>query len=242
MRFGVFLPPQAQAHAVPVSTGFRASPARRRISSSSRAQRVAGSWAGHRGPDTSPRGLNSRRRRELRFRRGRRIFTSTPRKRLVARLPMYSSHEGNCRAGRVHVSHRCRAHGIFGHHGRARALTIALRTRPITSRCRPLPDCGDALPWEKRHWKAYIGADRAPGGTTTRPPDRGPRWKGPRSGRSGTETSFCRPAQAQSAKGAARRAGVSLDLRLQAGTDHSYFSSKLHRDHPSISRANLSDH
>src|SRR6267143_1258843 len=211
-----------------------------------RAARCRGAGAGHRGARYQPaRAEDSGRRRELRFRRGRRILRRRHSSALVAWLPdVFLRHEGIVAAGRVHVSRRPRARGhLRQFHGRARRadhraqesglLQVGVGFRPDL--------LGDALPLGRKGADGISRSRSRPlAGLRCDRPDREPRVERARaSGRSGHRRPVsAEPAQARAAKGglqASRRASGSSPaggLRPQL-----LFHRQLHRGPPSIPRA-----
>ena len=119
--------------------------------------------------------------------------------------------------------------GIFGHsmggHG---ALTIALKNPGYYKSVSAFaPICSPIrCPWGEKALTGYLGADRALWAdydATALIQSRG--WKGPEPlVDQGTDDQFLESQlKPELLKEACRRAGVSLDLRLQDGYDHSYF-------------------
>lgn len=233
MRFGVFLPPQAEAGAVPALywlSGLTCTEENFIVKAG--AQRVAAELGlALVVPDTSPRGLKIPGEGEsydfglgagfyvdatqAPWSRGYRMYSYVTRELfelVAAEFPVDS--------GRV---------GVFGHsmggHG---ALTVALKNpqqyrsvsafAPISSPMR--------CPWGEKALSGYLGPDRAAWreyDSTALLEDRG--WRGPPIlVDQGTSDPFLesqlKPALLEQA---CARAGVALELRLQAGYDHSYF-------------------
>jgi S-formylglutathione hydrolase len=233
MRFGVFLPPQAERHAVPVLywlSGLTCTEENFIVKAG--AQRVAAELGlAIVVPDTSPRGLKIPGEDESYdlgtgagfyvdatqppWSRGYRMYSY-----VAAELPGVVESAFPVDAGRV---------GIFGHsmggHG---ALAIALKNpayyksvsafAPISSPMRS--------PWGEKALTAYLVSDRTlwrEYDATALLEERG--WRGPPLlVDQGTSDQFLesqlRPELLQEA---CRRAGAPLELRLQAGYDHSYF-------------------
>ncbi len=233
MRFGVFLPPQAEAQPVPVLywlSGLTCTEENFIVKAG--AQRVAAELGlAIVVPDTSPRGLKIPGESESYdfglgagfyvdavqppWSRGYRMYSY-----VVKELARLIESEFPVDPART---------GIFGHsmggHG---ALTIALKNpayyrsvsafAPISSPMR--------CPWGEKALTGYLGADRAPWreyDATALLAERG--WSGPALlVDQGTDDQFLESQlKPELLKEACRRSGVSLDLRLQAGYDHSYF-------------------
>ena len=233
MRFGVFLPPQAEAHPVPVLywlSGLTCTEENFIVKAG--AQRVAAELGlAIVVPDTSPRGLKIPGENEsYDFGLGAGFYVDAVQPPWSRGYRMYS-----------YVAKELRAlvesefpvdparTGIFGHsmggHG---ALTIALKNpgtyksvsafAPISSPMR--------CPWGEKALTGYLGADRAlwrDYDASALVESRG--WKGPSLlVDQGTSDQFLESQlKPELLKEACRRAGVSLDLRLQEGYDHSYF-------------------
>jgi S-formylglutathione hydrolase len=233
MRFGVFLPPRAEAQPVPVLywlSGLTCTEENFIVKAG--AQRVAAELGlALVVPDTSPRGLKIPGEGESYdfglgagfyvdatqppWSRGYRMYSY-----VVKELPQLVAAEFPVDPTRV---------GVFGHsmggHG---ALTIALKNpdyyksvsafAPISSPMR--------CPWGEKALTGYLGADRASWreyDATALLAERG--WPGPALlVDQGTDDQFL---ESQLKPGlleeACRRSGVPLELRLQAGYDHSYF-------------------
>jgi S-formylglutathione hydrolase len=233
MRFGVFLPPQAEAQRAPVLywlSGLTCTEENFIVKAG--AQRVAAELGlALVVPDTSPRGLKIPGESEsydfglgagfyvdateAPWSRGYRIYSY-----VTKELPPLVAAEFPVDSARV---------GIFGHsmggHG---ALTVALKNQgyykslsafaPISSPMR--------CPWGEKALTGYLGTDRASWreyDATALIEERG--WRGPAllvdqgSADPFLETQL----QPGLLEEACRRAGVPLTLRLQAGYDHSYF-------------------
>lgn len=233
MRFGVFLPPQAEAGAVPVLfwlSGLTCTEENFIVKAG--AQRVAAELGlALVAPDTSPRGLKIPGEDEsYDFGSGAGFYvdaTEAPWSRGY-RMYSYITQELFALVAATFPVDAARV-GIFGHsmggHG---ALTIALKNpdryksvsafAPI---CSPLH-----CPWGEKALSGYLGADRAPWreyDATALIEDRG--WTGPAIlVDQGTGDQFLdsqlKPELLAKACG---EAGVALDLRMQQGYDHSYF-------------------
>lgn len=233
MRFGVFIPPQAEAGAVPVlfwlsgltctEENFVAKAGAQRIAAELGLALVV--------PDTSPRGLKIPGEDEsYDFGSGAGFYvdaTEAPWSRGYRMYSYITQELFTLVAGTFPVD--AARVGIFGHsmggHG---ALTLALKNpdryksvsafAPI---CSPL-----RCPWGEKAFSGYLGADRAPWreyDATALIEDRG--WAGPAIlVDQGTGDQFLdgqlKPELLAKACG---EAGVALDLRMQQGYDHSYF-------------------
>ena len=233
MRFGVFIPPQAEAGAVPVlfwlsgltctEENFVAKAGAQRIAAELGLALVV--------PDTSPRGLKIPGEDEsYDFGSGAGFYvdaTEAPWSRGY-RMYSYITQELFTLVAATFPVDAARV-GIFGHsmggHG---ALTLALKNpdryksvsafAPI---CSPL-----RCPWGEKAFSGYLGVDRAPWreyDATALIEDRG--WAGPAIlVDQGTGDQFLdgqlKPELLAKACG---EAGVALDLRMQQGYDHSYF-------------------
>lgn len=233
MRFGVFLPPQAEARAVPVLywlSGLTCTEENFIVKAG--AQRVAAELGlAVVAPDTSPRGLEIPGEAEsydfglgagfyvdatqAPWSRGYRMYSY-----VAQELPRLVASEFPVDAARA---------GIFGHsmggHG---AITIALKNpgryksvsafAPISSPMR--------CPWGEKALVGYLGADRAAWreyDSTALIEERG--WRGPALlVDQGTSDPFLESQlKPQLLEEACRRAGAALELRLREGYDHSYF-------------------
>jgi S-formylglutathione hydrolase len=233
MRFGVFLPPQAEAQAVPVLywlSGLTCTEENFIVKAG--AQRVAAELGlALVVPDTSPRGLKIPGEDESYdfgtgagfyvdatqppWSRGYRMYSY-----VVKELPQLVAAEFPIDPTRV---------GVFGHsmggHG---ALTVALKNpayyksvsafAPISSPMR--------CPWGEKALAGYLGPDRAAWrdyDATALLEERG--WRGPALlVDQGTGDQFLESQlKPELLREACRRSGVPLDLRLQEGYDHSYF-------------------
>lgn len=233
MRFGVYLPPHAEVRKVPVLywlSGLTCSEENFVIKAG--AQRVAAELGlAIVVPDTSPRGLKIPGEDEnYDFGTGAGFYvdaTQAPWSRGY-RMYSYLTKELSSLVASSFPVNPARV-GIFGHsmggHG---ALTIALKN----------PDCYKSVsafapicspmrcPWGEKALTGYLGADRARWreyDATALIEDRG--WNGPTIlVDQGTEDQFLdsqlKPGLLEKA---CERAGVSLDLRMQEGYDHSYF-------------------
>src|SRR6266850_5855233 len=211
-----------------------------------RATRCRGAGAGHRGARYQPaRAEDSRRRRELRFRRGRRILRGRHSSALVAWLPdVFLCHEGIVAAGRVHVSRRPRAHGhLRPFHGRARRadhraqesglLQVGVGFCPDQlSNALPLGrKSADGISWRRSCPLAGLRRDR---------PHREPRVeRACASGRSGHQRPVSgEPAQARAAKGSLQASRCASGASPASGLrPQLLFHRELHRGPPSIPRA-----
>jgi S-formylglutathione hydrolase len=233
MRFGVFLPPQAEAQAVPVLywlSGLTCTEENFIVKAG--AQRVAAELGlAIVVPDTSPRGLKiPGEDASYDFGLGAGFYVDATQPPWSGGYRMYSyvARELPRLVESTFPVDPART-GIFGHsmggHG---ALTIALKNpdtyksvsafAPISSTMR--------CPWGEKALSGYLGADRAPWrdyDATALIESRG--WKGPALlVDQGTEDQFLESQlKPELLKEACRRSGVALDLRLQAGYDHSYF-------------------
>ena len=233
MRFGVFLPPQAEARPVPLLywlSGLTCTEENFIVKAG--AQRVAAELGlALVVPDTSPRGLKIPGEDEsYDFGTGAGFYvdaTQAPWSRGY-RMYSYVTKELPALIASSFPVDGEKA-GIFGHsmggHG---ALTIALKNpdqyksvsafAPISSPMR--------CPWGEKALTGYLGQDRAAWreyDATALLEDRG--WKGPALlVDQGTDDQFLeRQLKPGLLEEACRRSGVPLELRLQAGYDHSYF-------------------
>src|SRR2546421_5846913 len=233
MRFSVFTPPQAQSGRVPVLyylAGLTCTEETFMIKAG--AQRVAAELGIMLvAPDTSPRGVKLPGDSDSwDFGVGAGFYvdaTVEPWSRHY-RMYTYVTQELRALIEAQFPADSART-GIFGHsmggHG---ALTIALRNpgryksvsafAPISSPMR--------CPWGEKALRGYLGADRAlwrDYDASALVESRG--WKGPSLlVDQGTSDQFLESQlKPELLKEACRRAGVSLDLRLQEGYDHSYF-------------------
>ncbi len=233
MRFGVFMPPQAQSARVPVLywlSGLTCTEDNFIVKAG--AQRVAAELGvAIVVPDTSPRGLGYPGEAdaydfglgagfyvdatEAPWSEGYRMYSY-----VTNELPAYVERHFAVIAGRA---------GIFGHsmggHG---ALTIALKNpgryrsvsafAPIASPMR--------CPWGEKALTGYLGSDRGRWreyDATALIADRG--WRGPALlVDQGTSDPFIESQlKPELLRQACEQAGVALDLRLRDGYDHSYF-------------------
>ena len=233
MRFGVFMPPQAQSARVPVLywlSGLTCTEDNFIVKAG--AQRVAAELGvAIVVPDTSPRGLGYPGEAdaydfglgagfyvdatEAPWSEGYRMYSY-----VTNELPAYVERHFAIVAGRA---------GIFGHsmggHG---ALTIALKNpgryrsvsafAPIASPMR--------CPWGEKALTGYLGSDRGcwrEYDATALIADRG--WRGPALlVDQGTSDPFIESQlKPELLRQACEQAGVALDLRLRDGYDHSYF-------------------
>ncbi len=233
MRFGVFLPPQAETRRVPVLywlSGLTCTEENFIIKAG--AQRVAAELGlAIVMPDTSPRGLNIPGEGEsYDFGSGAGFYVDATQAPWSQGYRMYSyiTQELSSLVASTFPVDPARV-SIFGHsmggHG---ALTIALKTpgyyksvsafAPI---CSPL-----RCPWGEKALTGYLGTDRASWreyDATALIEDRG--WNGPTLlVDQGTQDQFLesqlKPGLLKETCG---RSGVSLNLRMQEGYDHSYF-------------------
>jgi S-formylglutathione hydrolase len=233
MRFGVFLPPQAEAHAVPVLywlSGLTCTEENFIVKAG--AQRVAAELGlAIVVPDTSPRGLKIPGENEsydfglgagfyvdavqAPWSRGYRMYSY-----VAKELPGLVESTFPIDPARV---------GIFGHsmggHG---ALTLALKNPDTYKSVSAFAPIGSPMrcPWGEKALTGYLGTDRAlwrDYDASALIESRG--WKGPALlVDQGTNDQFLESQlKPELLKEACRRSGVALDLRLQAGYDHSYF-------------------
>jgi S-formylglutathione hydrolase len=233
MRFGVFLPPQAEAQRVPVLywlSGLTCTEENFIVKAG--AQRVAAELGlALVVPDTSPRGLKIPGESEsydfglgagfyvdatqAPWSRGYRMYSY-----VTKELPQLVAAEFSVDAARA---------GILGHsmggHG---ALTVALKNQDYYKSVSAFAPISSPMrcPWGEKALTGYLGSDRARWreyDATALIEERG--WRGPAllvdQGRADPflETQL-KPGLLEEA---CRRAGVPLTLRLQAGYDHSYF-------------------
>ena len=233
MRFGVFLPPQAEAGPVPVLywlSGLTCTEENFIVKAG--AQRVAAELGlAIVVPDTSPRGLNIPGEGDsYDFGLGAGFYVDAVQPPWSGGYRMYSYVAKELpelveSSFPVDVART----GIFGHsmggHG---ALTIALKdpgyyksVSAFAPICSPM-----RCPWGEKALTGYLGADRALWAdydATALIESRG--WKGHAIlVDQGSNDQFLESQlKPELLREACRRAGVSLDLRLQAGYDHSYF-------------------
>jgi S-formylglutathione hydrolase len=233
MRFGVFLPPQAEARAAPVLywlSGLTCTEENFIVKAG--AQRVAAELGlAIVVPDTSPRGLKIPGEAEsYDFGLGAGFYVDATQAPWSRGYRMYS-YVASELPGLVEAEFPvdpARA-GIFGHsmggHG---ALTVALKNperyrsvsafAPISSPMR--------CPWGEKALAGYLGPDRDAWrdyDSTALIEERG--WRGPALlVDQGTSDPFLESQlKPELLREACRRAGVALDLRLREGYDHSYF-------------------
>jgi S-formylglutathione hydrolase len=250
MRFGVFLPPQAEASAVPVLywlSGLTCTEENFIVKAG--AQRVAAELGlALVVPDTSPRGLKIPGEAEsYDFGLGAGFYVDATQAPWSRGYRMYSYVSKELPA-LIEASFPVAPSkvGIFGHsmggHG---ALTIALKNpdyyksvsafAPISSPMR--------CPWGEKALTGYLGADRSAWrqyDATALIEERG--WRGPPLlVDQGDSDSFLETQlKPELLQEACRRAGVGLELRLQAGYDHSYFFiSSFIEDHLRFHSRNL---
>ena len=233
MRFGVFLPPQAEAQRVPVLywlSGLTCTEENFIVKAG--AQRVAAQLGlALVVPDTSPRGLKIPGEAEsYDFGLGAGFYVDATQAPWSRGYRMYSYVTKEL-PGLVESSFPVdgKRVGVFGHsmggHG---ALTIALKNpeyyksvsafAPISSPMR--------APWGEKALTGYLGPDRAAWreyDATALLEDRG--WRGPALlVDQGTSDQFLQSQlKPELLEEACRRARVGLELRLQEGYDHSYF-------------------
>lgn len=233
MRFGVFLPPQAETRRVPVLywlSGLTCTEENFIIKAG--AQRVAAELGlAIVMPDTSPRGLNITGEGEsYDFGSGAGFYVDATQAPWSQGYRMYSyiTQELSELVASAFPVDPARV-GIFGHsmggHG---ALTIALNNpdyyksvsafAPI---CSPL-----RCPWGEKALTGYLGTDRASWreyDATSLIEDRG--WNGPTLlVDQGTKDQFLESQlKPELLKETCGQSGVSLNLRMQEGYDHSYF-------------------
>ena len=233
MRFGVFLPPQAEARPVPVLywlSGLTCTEENFIVKAG--AQRVAAELGlAIVVPDTSPRGLKIAGEAEsYDFGLGAGFYvdaTQAPWSRGYRMYSYVTSELPQLIESSFPVD--ARRSGIFGHsmggHG---ALTVALKNpeyyksvsafAPISSPMR--------CPWGEKALSGYLGPDRTAWrqyDATALLEERG--WHGPSLlVDQGTSDQFLKTQlKPELLEEACRRAGVGLELRLQEGYDHSYF-------------------
>ena len=233
MRFGVFLPPHAEAQAVPVLywlSGLTCTEENFIVKAG--AQRVAAELGlAIVVPDTSPRGLKIPGEADnYDFGLGAGFYVDAVQAPWSSGYRMYS-YVARELPGLVESEFPVdpARTGIFGHsmggHG---ALTIALKNPDTYKSVSAFAPICSAMrcPWGEKALTGYLGSDRAlwpDYDASALVESRG--WKGPTLlVDQGTSDQFLesqlKPALLREA---CRRAGVSLDLRLQEGYDHSYF-------------------
>src|ERR1700736_1361563 len=250
MRFGVFLPPQAQTHRVPILywlSGLTCTEENFIIKAG--AQRVAAELGlAIVVPDTSPRGLNLPGEAEsYDFGLGAGFYVDATEQPWVRGYRMYSyvTKEVPTTVAASFPIDPSRA-GIFGHsmggHG---ALTIALKNpehyksvsafAPVASTTR--------CPWGEKALTGYLGPDNAAWqqyDATALIVERG--WGGPPIlVDQGTDDTFLETQlKTELLREACEHAGVGLNLRMQEGFDHSYFFiSTFMEDHLRFHTKNL---
>jgi len=250
MRFGVFLPPQAEVRTVPVLywlSGLTCTEENFIVKAG--AQRVAAELGlAIVVPDTSPRGLKIPGEAEsydfglgagfyvdatqAPWSRGYRMYSY-----VASELPRLVEADFPVDPARA---------GIFGHsmggHG---ALTVALKNPERYKSVSAFAPICSAMrcPWGEKALTGYLGADRTAWrdyDATALIESRG--WKGP--GLlvdQGTDDQFLESQlKPQLLEETCRRAGVALDLRLREGYDHSYFFiATLIEDHLRFHARNL---
>jgi len=233
MRFGVFLPPQAQAGTVPVLywlSGLTCTEENFIVKAG--AQRVAAELGvALVVPDTSPRGLKIPGEDEsYDFGTGAGFYLDATQAPWSRGYRMYSYvAEELPRLVESQFPVDSRRAGVFGHsmggHG---ALTVALKKPGYFRSVSAFAPISSAMrsPWGEKALTGYLGPDR----TQWRQYDaaalieeRG--WRGPPLlVDQGSDDQFLQTQlKPQLLQEACRRAGVALDLRLQEGYDHSYF-------------------
>lgn len=233
MRFGVFLPPQAEAGPVPVLywlSGLTCTEENFIVKAG--AQRVAAQLGlAIVAPDTSPRGLKIPGEAEsYDFGVGAGFYVDATQAPWSRNYRMYSyvaKELPGLIASEFPVDPA--RSGLFGHsmggHG---ALTIALKNPDTYKSVSAFAPIASPMrcPWGEKALAGYLGTDRAPWrdyDATALIESRG--WNGPALlVDQGTDDQFLESQlKPELLREACRRAGVSLDLRLQAGYDHSYF-------------------
>ena len=233
MRFGVFLPPQAEAHPVPVLywlSGLTCTEETFIVKAG--AQRAAAELGlAIVVPDTSPRGLDIPGESEsydFGLSAGFYVDATQPPWSRGYRMYSYVAAELPRLIEASFPVDRERS-GIFGHsmggHG---ALTIALKNPDYYKSVSAFAPISSAVrsPWGEKALSGYLGADRTAWrdyDATTLIEERG--WRGPallvdQGASDPFLESQLKPGLLEEA---CRRSGVPLDLRLQAGYDHSYF-------------------
>jgi len=233
MRFGVFLPPQAQDGPVPVLywlSGLTCTEENFIIKAG--AQRVAAELGiAIVSPDTSPRWLNLPGEGEsydFGLGAGFYIDATQPPWSESYRMYSYISQE-LARFVETHFPINPKRVGIFGHsmggHG---ALTIALKNPDYYKSVSAFaPICSPMrCPWGEKALMGYLGPDQfawLPYDATALIKDRG--WKGPAIlVDQGVNDQFLETQlKPELLKEACVQAGVPLDLRMRDGYDHSYF-------------------
>jgi S-formylglutathione hydrolase len=233
MRFGLFLPPQAQAGRVPVLywlSGLSCTEENFVIKAG--AQRVAAELGlAIVTPDTSPRGVrNPGDDASYDFGLGAGFYvdaTEEPWARnyrmysyVSAELPRFVAENFPVDAERAGIS----GHSMGGHG----AITVALKNPGKYRSLSALAPIASPMrcPWGEKALTGYLGADRAAWrayDSTALVEDRG--WKGPPIlVDQGTKDQFLETQlHPELLQEACARAGVPLDLRMREGYDHSYF-------------------
>ena len=233
MRFGVFLPPHAEAQAVPVLywlSGLTCTEENFIVKAG--AQRVAAELGlAIVVPDTSPRGLKIPGEADnYDFGLGAGFYVDAVQAPWSSGYRMYS-YVARELPGLVESEFPVdpARTGIFGHsmggHG---ALTIALKNPGTYKSVSAFAPICSAMrcPWGEKALTGYLGADRAlwrDYDASALIESRG--WKGPALlVDQGTSDQFLESQlKPELLRDACRRSGVPVDLRLQAGYDHSYF-------------------
>jgi len=233
MRFGLFLPPQAQAGRVPVLywlSGLGSTEENFIIKAA--AQRVAAELGlAIVTPDTSPRGIrNPGDDESYDFGLGAGFYVDATRMPWASNYRMYSYVSAELpRLVAEQFPVNAERAGIFGHsmggHG---ALTIALKNAGRFRSMSALAPSSSPMrcPWGEKALTGYLGADRAAWkdyDSTALVAERG--WKGPPIlVDQGTEDQFlATQLHPELLRDACARASVPLELRMQEGYDHSYF-------------------
>src|SRR5438552_4848072 len=211
-----------------------------------RAARCRGAGAGHCRARYQPaRAEDPGRRRELRFRAGRRILRRRHASTLVAWLPdVFLRNEGIIPAGRIDICRRPRAHRhLRPFHGRARrAHHRAQEPGLLQVGVGFCPDLlGDALPLGRKSADRLSRSRSRPlAGLRRERPDREPRVeRASASGRPGHR----RPVSAEPAQARAAKGGLQAGRRLSGSTPASglrpqlLFHRQLYRRSPTIPRA-----
>jgi S-formylglutathione hydrolase len=250
MRFGLFLPPQAKSGRVPVLywlSGLTCT--EENFITKAGAQRVASELGlAIVVPDTSPRGLGFPGEGDsYDFGLGAGFYVDAVTAPWAHGYRMYSyvTRELPAEIAAAFPIDPDRV-GIFGHsmggHG---ALTIALKNPRYFKSVSAFAPIAAPMrcPWGEKALTGYLGADRAHWreyDTTALIEDRG--WTGPPIVvDQGTSDQFlASQLKPELLQDACRRAGVSLDLRLREGYDHSYFFiASFVEDHLRIHADNL---
>ena len=233
MRFGVFLPPQAEIHRVPVLywlSGLTCTEENFIVKAG--AQRFAAQLGlAIVAPDTSPRGLKIPGEDEnYDFGTGAGFYVNATQAPWAQGYRMYSyiTQELSQLVASAFPIDPARV-GIFGHsmggHG---ALTIALKNPGYYKSVSAFaPICSPMrCPWGEKALTGYLGADRADWreyDATALIEDR--RWNGPTLlVDQGTNDQFLESQlKPELLTEACEQSSISLDLRMQEGYDHSYF-------------------